>query len=360
MLERTVEVMPGGAGAYPVFVGESILARVTAVAEAQSVLVSNDTVFGRYGGTLVAGLERAGKRVETVRVADGEVHKNMETLSRVLDAMAAAGLRRDGGVIALGGGVVGDLAGFAAAVYMRGVGLIQVPTTLLAQVDAAVGGKTGVNHSRGKNLVGAFHQPKAVVCDVRTLDSLPEREYRAGLAEVVKYGLLGDAEFFAMLEGRWREVVARDSAVLVDLIARCVGIKADIVAADERETGGRRALLNLGHTFAHALETVTGYGELLHGEAVAMGLLAAARLSARVGGFAEADVSRLAGLLGRLGLPMRPATAVPVEDLWRAMAMDKKHATDRRRFVLLLRVGEAYVDEGVDASSVREVLEGWQ
>src|SRR5205814_3209825 len=257
-----------------------------------------------------------------------------------------ARLGRDATLVALGGGVVGDLAGFAAAIYQRGVALIQVPTTLLAQVDSSIGGKTAINHARGKNMIGAFHQPLAVVSDVATLDSLPDRELRAGLAEVIKHGAALDASFFAWLEQHVEQLVARERDALVYAVRRSCELKAAVVAEDERETG-RRTLLNLGHTFGHAIEAATGFGPWLHGEAVAAGMAMAAELSTRIGLLERPDAERIARLIARAGLPTRPP-ALARSQWHELMSIDKKSAAGRVRFVLLEGVGRAKLQAGAD------------
>jgi 3-dehydroquinate synthase len=263
----------------------------------------------------------------------------MTTIGRVLDGLVAARAGRDAVVVALGGGVVGDIAGFAAAIYQRGIDFIQLPTTLLAQVDSSVGGKTGVNHPGGKNLIGAFHQPRLVLADTETLATLPPREYAAGLAEVVKYGLIADAPFFAWLEAHATALLAREPAAVVAAIRRCCELKAAIVGEDEREAD-RRALLNLGHTFGHAIEVRAGYGAWLHGEAVATGMAMAARFSARLGRLDAAVPARLDALLARLGLPVQAPGDDP-EAFITAMNMDKKVLAGRLRLVLLDAIGAA-------------------
>jgi len=257
---------------------------------------------------------------------------------------------RDTTVIALGGGVVGDIAGFAAACYMRGVSFIQIPTTLLAQVDSSVGGKTGVNHPEGKNLIGAFHQPQAVMIDTGTLCTLPDRELKAGMAEVIKHGAICDIEFFNWLEENMQALLDKEPAALAHAIQRCCEIKAGVVAEDERETG-RRAILNFGHTFGHAIENCVGYGECLHGEAVAIGMIMAAELS----GIAESDVSRLRSVVAAAGLPVAPP-AIAADDWMRAMGMDKKVQQKKLRFVLLQSLGDAHVTESYDAAQLRQIV----
>ena len=291
--------------------------------------------MGRLRGMITKG------RVESVVLPDGEAHKNIVTTETVLDSLVNHRFSRDCVVLALGGGVGGDIAGFAAAIYQRGVDFIQVPTSLLAQVDSAVGGKTGVNHPGGKNLVGAFHQPLCVISDSDTLDTLAERELSAGLAEVVKYGLIADAQFFKWLEEHADALVNREAGPLHNVIRRSCEVKAEIVAGDERERG-RRALLNFGHTFGHAIELCAGYGEWLHGEAVAAGMAMAARFSSHLGWLPAPEVDRVTRLLKRLKLPVKPPPVDP-EEFLAAMAMDKKVLAGQIRLVLLPVLGNARV-----------------
>jgi 3-dehydroquinate synthase len=287
-------------------------------------------------------------------VPDGESFKNWETLNTIFDALLTNRCERKTALIALGGGVVGDVAGFAAAVYLRGVPFIQVPTTLLAQVDSSVGGKTGINHPLGKNMIGAFHQPRLVLADIATLETLPPRELAAGLAEVIKYGLILDGAFFEWLEENMARLVAREPAALAYAVRRSCELKAQVVARDERESGPR-ALLNLGHTFGHAIEAGLSFGTWLHGEAVAAGTVQAARLSLRLGSLAEADVQRVVALLQRANLP----TAAPdlgVERYLELMGLDKKVEGGRLRLVLLRSIGEAYVTADFPQADLRAVL----
>jgi 3-dehydroquinate synthase len=346
-----------GSRSYPIVIGRGLLGApgtlARHVAGPDALIVTNDVVGPLYLDAARRGLE--GRRVGEVVLPDGEAHKNLAAVERVVDALVAGGFHRDATVVALGGGVVGDIAGFAAACYQRGVDFLQVPTTLLAQVDSSVGGKTGVNHSGGKNLVGAFHQPTAVVVDTDTLATLPDRELSAGLAEVVKYGAGLDATFFAWLEGHMEALVAREPEALAAAIRRCCELKAAVVAEDERERG-RRALLNLGHTFGHAIETVTGYGEWLHGEAVAAGMVMAARLSERLGWIAPEVTGRLVRLLEAAGLPTVPPRAAP-QALREAMQMDKKVLGGRLRLVLFRALGEAVVTADVPEEAVAATLE---
>jgi 3-dehydroquinate synthase len=346
-----------GARSYPIHIGAGLLARAELYAPhlgPNVAIVTNEVVGRLYAARLRGALERSGARVADVVVEDGERAKSWPTLDRVLDALLAARVGRDGTIVALGGGVVGDLGGFAAAVYQRGVRLVQVPTTLLAQVDSSVGGKTAINHARGKNMIGAFHQPVAVVSDVATLDTLPERELRAGLAEVIKHAVALDAPFFDWLELNVEPLLARDRGALSHAVRRSCELKAAIVAEDERESG-RRALLNLGHTFGHAIEAVTGFGPWLHGEAVAVGMVMAAELSARLGLLPRADAQRIASLLARGGLPTR-APQIAGSQWHDLMALDKKSAGGRVRFVLLEAMGRAKVEGDVDARVLDEVI----
>jgi 3-dehydroquinate synthase len=345
-----------GERSYPILIGPGLLhdAAVVggSVAARDVLVVTNTTVAPLY----LARLERAleGRRVASVALPDGERYKTLETLAQVFDALVERRLNRDACVVALGGGVVGDMAGFAAACYQRGVDYVQVPTTLLAQVDSSVGGKTGVNHPGGKNLIGAFHQPRAVVADTDTLETLPPREFRAGLAEVIKYGLIADAAFLGWIEANLDALLRLDGAALTHAIRRSCEIKAEIVAEDEREHG-RRALLNLGHTFGHAIETATGYGEWLHGEAVGTGMLMAADLSCRLGWIGASDVARVRALLERAGLPV----AAPPIGAGRAlelMGMDKKVLAGRIRLVLMRKVGEGVVAGDYPADALQSTL----
>lgn len=330
-----------GQRSYPIYIGSGLLSGGSQLEELlggrEVMIVTNDTVGPIYLAPLRARLKRS--RVHETVLADGEVHKTLATAGTVLDALVAARCGRDAVVLALGGGVVGDIAGFAAAIYQRGVDFVQVPTTLLAQVDSAVGGKTGVNHPGGKNLVGAFHQPICVVSDTDTLRTLPDRELAAGLAEVVKYGLIADAALFGWLEQQAEALMRRDPASLRHVIRRACELKAEIVGQDERERG-RRALLNLGHTFGHAIELEAGYGQWLHGEAVAAGTCMAAEFSARLGTLGSADVDRIRRLFQRLRLPVEPPATDPGRFL-AAMSMDKKVMAGQIRLVLLDRIGSA-------------------
>lgn len=354
------------AGRYPIHVGRGVLARAGDYLRAclpepararRFVVVSDDVVAPLYLERTLAALAAApGFSGDAMVLALGEHNKNLATFERVCTGMLERKLGRDAVVVALGGGVVGDVAGFAAAAYQRGVACAQLPTTLLAQVDSAVGGKTGVNHPLGKNMIGAFHQPCCVVSDLDTLDTLPPRHYAAGLAEVIKYGLILDAAFFDWLEQNMDALLARDEQALAQAVYRSCAIKAAVVAADELERGGRRALLNLGHTFGHAIETGLGHGDWLHGEAVACGLVLAARLSARLGHIEDAAVRRIADLIARAGLPTEKPARLDAEKMLEVMSFDKKNLAGVPRFVLLRAIGDAYIGESTDPAQVRAVL----
>jgi len=302
-------------------------------------VVTNSTVADLYLDRTLASLRDAGFEPVAIQIPDGEEHKNQAWLAFVYDKLIDAGIERSGAVIALGGGVVGDLAAFAAATYLRGVPCIQVPTTLLAQVDSAIGGKTGINHVAGKNLIGAFAQPRFVLADVETLRTLPRRELTAGLAEVIKYGVILDAPLFTLLEDRIADVQALDRELLVEVVRRCCAIKASVVSADETESG-LRAVLNFGHTVGHGIESITGYTRYLHGEAVAIGMVAAARVSRQLGFCEEHDVERLRSVLVRFGLPTEVPAELRGEALARAMRADKKAREGAIKFVCLETIGK--------------------
>lgn len=346
-----------GARAYPIDIGSGLISNPDLyrphLASAQVMVVTNETVAPLYLDAALAGLE--GCQVNSLVLPDGEQYKTLEVWNRIFDALLQARFGRDCTLVALGGGVIGDMAGFAAACYQRGVGFIQVPTTLLAQVDSSVGGKTGINHPAGKNMIGAFHQPRAVIADTSALATLPQRELSAGLAEVLKYGLIRDAAFMAWLETHMAELLARDADALAYVIRRSCEIKAQIVAADEHEAG-QRALLNLGHTFGHAIETATGYGTWLHGEAVGVGICMAADLSARMGWLAEGDVARVRRLVASAGLPVDPPADLSTERFLELMAVDKKVQDGRMRLVLLQHPGDALVTADVDPALLRATL----
>jgi len=331
---------------YPILIGGGLVSRADLIlpylCNPRIALVSNTTVAPLYLDVLTQALEKVGVGVTPIILPDGEGHKNWESLNLIYDALLATRCDRSTTIVALGGGVIGDLAGFAAATYQRGVPFIQIPTTLLSQVDSSVGGKTGINHPRGKNMVGAFWQPKLVLADTDTLKTLPDRELSAGMAEVIKYGLIRDLPFLAWLEANMDGLLARDGELLAHAIERSCVNKAEVVAADELETAreGGRALLNLGHTFGHAIETGMGYGEWLHGEAVAAGTMMAVELSRRMGWLSDADVGRVRTLLQRAGLPVKGADlgAARYLDL---MSHDKKVIAGNLRLILLKGLGNA-------------------
>jgi 3-dehydroquinate synthase len=353
---RTIDVALG-ARSYPVWIGPGLLndhARWrSALRGRHALVISNTTVAPLYLDRVAEGLD--GLRWSSFLLDDGEAHKTFANVGRALEALAQLGATRDACVVALGGGVVGDLAGFSAACWMRGIDFIQMPTTLLAMVDSSVGGKTGVNLPAGKNLVGAFHQPRAVVADTSTLATLPEREYRAGLAEVVKGAAIGDPAFFEWLEQHATALNAREPSPLIEAIARKVTYKAGVVARDETEQG-ERALLNLGHTFGHALETAGKYSVLLHGEGVAIGMLLAAQLSERLGMSEAADTARLHRLLSALGLPTAIPAGMDPEQLLALMRLDKKNLAGTLRLILWRGIGRAEIVGGVDEGAVLAVL----
>ena len=347
-----------GARAYPIHIGRDILddkALYAPYADGRSAaIVTNTVVAPLYLERVHSTLAALGARTLDIVVDDGERAKDWHTLDAVFDALLRARCDRQTLIVALGGGVIGDLAGFAAAVYQRGVSFVQVPTTLLAQVDSSVGGKTAINHPRGKNMIGAFHQPRAVIADLATLDSLPERELRAGLAEVIKHGLALDAAFTQWLEGNMEKLLARDPGALTYAIRRSCELKAQIVAADERESG-RRALLNFGHTFGHAIETGLGYGMWLHGEAVAAGMVMAAELSARCGLIGTEVPQRVRALIRRAGLPVE-GPDMPPERYLELMSIDKKAAQGKTRFVLLEAIGRSTLRAATNERQIRDAL----
>ncbi|MEC7380407.1 MAG: 3-dehydroquinate synthase [Pseudomonadota bacterium] len=350
---------------YPIFVAEGLLADTQKLRELllariqgrQVAIITNKVVAPLYLDALLEALD--GLQVDVMQMDDGEAEKNLQVYQQTMDFLLAARHNRSTCLIALGGGVVGDLCGFVAATFQRGVDFVQIPTTLLAQVDSSVGGKTAVNHPQGKNMIGAFHQPVAVLADTATLGTLPSREYAAGLAEVVKYGVIVDAAFFEFLEQHSDDLLAKDGAVLSQVILRCCAIKAEVVSADERESG-RRAILNYGHTFGHGIEKLCGYGQWLHGEAVAIGMVMAARLSVAVAGLDQSVVMRLTALLRRLGLPTALDQAsrkvATIEAMMDVMGLDKKVVDGRLRFIVASQLGQVQVRDDIDAAVLRNVL----
>jgi len=352
-----LEVALGGRS-YSIHIGSGLLGRPELYAPhldgGRAALVTNETVAPLYADRVQAAIAAAGGNPLRVTLPDGESYKDWKSLDRLHGELLAANADRRTLIVALGGGVIGDLAGFAAATYQRGVACLQVPTTLLAQVDSSVGGKTAINHPFGKNMIGAFHQPRAVLADIDALSTLPAREYAAGLAEVAKYGAIRDAAFLAWIESHAEALVARDAHALAHAIERSCTIKAAIVAEDEREAGVR-VLLNFGHTFGHAIESAMGYGTWLHGEAVAAGMVLAARLSARLGRLPAAEAGRLERLLERLGLPVKAPSIAP-ERWLEFMGRDKKNRGGRIAFVLLDAPGRATLVRDAPEASVRAVL----
>ncbi len=363
-MSQTVTVGLGDR-AYEVRIGSGLLAQAgrhirPLLKRGRTAIISDETVWRLHGAALAAALSAEGINATPVLVPAGEGSKSFEMLARVSDDLLALELDRGDLIVAFGGGVVGDLAGFAAAIYKRGIDFVQIPTTLLAQVDSSVGGKTAIDTPRGKNLIGAFHQPRLVLADLDVLSSLPAREIRAGYAEIIKYGLLGDVDFFAWLEAHGSDVIALAPEPLAHAVRRSVEMKAQIVAEDERE-GGRRALLNLGHTFGHALEAESGYGDdLLHGEAVAIGMAQAFRFSAGQALCSPQDAARAEAAIAAVGLPVRmdalPGHPFEGEKLLAHMGQDKKAEGGRLTFILPRALGDAFVARDVDAASILQHL----
>ncbi len=349
-----------GDRAYEVIVGEDVLDRLGGLMRAAQfggkvAVVSNPKVLDLYGDAVKGSLVELDPAVAFHTIAAGEESKNLDTVRELYDRLLDEGFERSGTIVGLGGGQVGDVAGFVAATLLRGVNFVQVPTTLLAQVDAAIGGKVGVNHGSGKNLIGTFYQPRLVLADVTTLKSLPTRELRSGIAEVIKYGCIQDAGLFESVEEKLDAMIAADGKALSEAIAVCCRIKAGTVGADERELTGRRTVLNFGHTVAHALESLTGYTRFLHGEAVAIGMIAAAHMATAVTGFPEEQLERLVALIRRSGfnLDLQGVTDDAIIERTRA---DKKVVDGRVRYVLLKRIGEVVVRADVSDDGVRDAL----
>lgn len=357
MTEVKVELGPRS---YPIYIAPGALHELGSCARRhltgkRALVVTNPTVAKLYGETVRQSLSLAGFVVLWAEIPNGEEYKTLNTVAHLYDAALDGEVERGDAVLALGGGVVGDVAGFLAATYMRGIAFVQVPTTLLAQVDSSVGGKVGVNHPRGKNLIGAFYQPRFVLADTAVLKTLPDREIRAGLAEVIKYGVIWDAAFFGWLEGNIAGLLGLDPAAVEHAVATSCRIKAAVVSTDETE-GGLRAILNFGHTVGHAIEAVTGYQRFVHGEAVAIGMVAEAELAVRLGYLAPAGVDRIAALVSRAGLPRRiPAEILP-EMLLQAMQRDKKVAGGELTFVLPEDIGRVRLVRGVPAEAVAGVF----
>lgn len=349
-----------GPRSYPIYVGAGLLPRLGDFARrhlggARLLMVTNPTVAAHYAEIAEESLKAAGFAVQRAEIPDGEEYKTLATVAQLYDAALDAALERGDAVVALGGGVVGDVAGFLAATYMRGIAFVQVPTTLLAQVDSSVGGKVGVNHPRGKNLIGAFYQPRFVLADTRTLATLPAREVRAGLAEVIKYGVIRDATFFAWLEENIEALLNLSDAAVEHAVATSCTIKAAVVSADETEKG-LRAILNFGHTLGHALEAVTSYARFVHGEAVAIGMIFAARLACKLGYFPPAEAERIVALVRRTGLPVAIPPDIPPAALLDAMRRDKKVAASQLTFVLPETIGRVRIIRGVPPDIVRAAL----
>ncbi len=342
---------------YPIFIGSDLNPQELLepyIKGRQVMIVTNTTVAPLYLDRYVRAVEALGKIVETCILPDGEKYKNIEHLTLIFDALLKVGFNRDCTVLALGGGVIGDMAGFASASFQRGVYFVQVPTTLLSQVDSSVGGKTGINHPLGKNMIGAFQQPQVVLADMSQLKTLPPRELSAGLAEVIKYALLGDIEFLAWLEEHMDGVVAGDENLLAEAVYKSCAHKARIVANDEKEQG-ERALLNLGHTFGHAIESYLGYGEWLHGEAVATGMVMAADLSHRMGWMSEADLERTKNIISRAQLPII-CPKIPLDDFLGFMSHDKKVLNGQLRLVLMKQLGQAVITKEFDVELMKQAI----
>lgn len=346
-----------GARSYPIHIGESILERLGELLKQSGLsgkvaVISNPVVAQLYLDSVHDALSQSGFEVTPVLVPDGEAHKNLRSLETVYDGLIQARLERKSCILALGGGVVGDVAGFAAATYLRGISYVQVPTTLLAQVDSSVGGKTGINHDHGKNLIGAFYQPKLVLVDVAVLRTLPRREFAAGMAEVIKYGIIEDCALFHLLEEKVEKLLELDRALLIQVIATCCAIKARVVEQDEREDD-YRAVLNFGHTIGHALETATDYRQFLHGEAVGVGMAKAAALSLQQGFCDRITVDRITRLIDRAGLPCNIPANVSIETLLESMEVDKKAAAGKIRFVMCEEIGKTRFHRLTRAEIVR-------
>ena len=342
---------------YPIYIGSNLLSSKSLLSDhiqgKQVMIVTNSTIAPLYLEKLKDALSDF--NVESVILPDGEEFKTLETLNKVFDALLKAKFDRSSTLVALGGGVVGDITGYAAASYQRGVNFIQVPTSLLSQVDSSVGGKTGVNHELGKNMIGAFYQPKAVIIDVDTLDTLSNQEYSAGMAEVIKYGLLGNADFFSMLETNIESIMARNKDLIIEIIFSSCKDKASIVALDEFERG-KRALLNLGHTFGHGIENAFGYGNYLHGEAVSIGMVMAAKLSMDEGYLSNEDAIRVESILSKADLPISIKKSIGSETLIEAMSLDKKSIDGKIRLVLLKALGDSYLTDSYSKENFNKVV----
>jgi 3-dehydroquinate synthase len=357
---RTVNV-PLGVRSYEIKIGPGLLQELGQHCSALNLgrrcaIISDRNVAPKFAKAVQTSLKKAGFESVLITVPAGETAKSLKVVEQCYDALAKQRLERKSFIVALGGGVVGDLAGFVAASYLRGIAFVQVPTTLLAQVDSSVGGKVGVNLKSGKNLVGAFHQPRVVLCDINTLRPLPVREFRAGLAEVIKYGIIYDATLFARLEHDLPKLVKRDPDTLTEVIARCCEIKADVVGQDETETG-LRAILNFGHTIGHAIENISGYGKYLHGEAISIGQVAAANISASLSGLSPHDAERIRALFDAAELPTQiKLTAAQRKKLFAAMRLDKKVSAGEIKFVLANAIGKVTWGQKVPESAINDAL----
>lgn len=354
---KTLNV-PLGDRSYPIYIGSDLLKNKELISRhtpsSQLLVVTNETIAPLYLDTTLKALE--GKKAESIILPDGEQYKTLETVNRIYDILLQKRFDRRCTLIALGGGVIGDMTGFAAATYQRGVNFVQIPTTLLAQVDSSVGGKTGVNHPLGKNMIGAFHQPLAVIADTSTLNTLDDKELSAGIAEVIKYGIIRDPQFFQWLTGNMGQLLARDPESLALAIEKSCQNKAEVVAADELEAG-ERALLNLGHTFGHAIEAGMGYGKWLHGEAVATGMVMAAQLSQLQGWIDQQTVEAIVDLIAKAKLPVHGPESMSPQQYLDIMAIDKKVKDGQINLVLLKALGKAIVSSDYDSSLLMKVLE---
>ena len=350
-----------GVRSYPILIGDHLLARLGAECARRKLgrrcaVITDENVGPRYAKTVLDSLTAGGFAPVLITVPAGETAKSLKTVQACYDQLAAHRLERKSFIVAVGGGVVGDLAGFVAATYLRGVDFVQVPTTLLAQVDSSVGGKVGVNLRAGKNLVGAFYPPRLVLCDLGALRTLPAREFRAGLAEVIKYGIIYDAALFRQLERGLTRLLKLDAKLLAAVVARCCEIKADVVGQDETE-GGLRAILNFGHTIGHAVENISGYGKFLHGEAISIGQVAAAKLSAELSGLPVADAQRIENLFAQAGLPVEiKLSAGQCKKLFAAMKLDKKVSSGEITFVLARKIGQVVWGQKVPAATIDRAL----
>ena len=349
-----------GERSYDIVIGRGLLSQTAEYLRPlklgkRGVIVTDTNVEARYAGALCKALDKDGITAEVLTVPPGEASKSLRQANRLFEKLPSVGLDRHSFLVALGGGVVGDVAGYVAACYLRGIALVQIPTSLLAQVDSSVGGKVGVNLPQGKNLVGAFYQPRLVLADTDTLQTLPARELRSGFAEVIKHGAIRDAKFFAWLEREYHQALALDTAAVTHVVRRCCEIKAEVVSADERESG-LRAILNFGHTLGHAMEALSEYVGLLHGEAIAMGMCCGARLSVKRAGLSEADAERLQDLIAASGLPTKLGKTFELRELLAAARLDKKARNGKLRFALLKRLGDAIISDVVTDADLEEAV----